>query len=91
MCVCVCVLDLDLSVVILETPLHCGQTSTAAFLNMWSGSGSQLESKKIYCAGGIQHCKCHKRCALNFATWNIHTLVESAGGDRRICWSQFDS
>lgn len=30
----------------------------------------------------------HKRRIFSFASWNVRTLVESAGGDRRICRSR---
>ena len=30
----------------------------------------------------------HRAHAVTFATWNVRTLVENAGGDRRICRSR---
>ena len=32
--------------------------------------------------------KSRSRCKLYFATWNVRTLVENFGGDRRICRSR---
>ena len=32
--------------------------------------------------------KCNSTRAITFATWNVRTLVENAGGDRRICRSR---
>ena len=35
-----------------------------------------------------QKAKGSKHCTIALATWNVRTLVENAGGDRRICRSR---
>ena len=37
---------------------------------------------------GSKRARFHPRRALLVATWNVRTLVESVGGDRRICRSR---
>lgn len=48
-------------------------------------SGQKTEAK-----GSSHHAVTHARAhVISIATWNVRTLVESAGGDRRICRSRW--
>ena len=48
-----------------------------------SENQQRVKSAKPNCS--VRGSKLHPRRTLQFATWNIRTLVENAGGDRRIC------
>ena len=89
--------------VILVTQCYCGQSRqllsctccvSPVLESSFPASSLQLEVRHSFCTrmtrGQGTKAKGRKYCTRNISivTWNIRTLVESAGGDRRICRSR---
>ena len=50
--------------------------------------GDSAAQRQGHTSRGSGHARLHRRRCFTVSTWNVRTLVESAGGDRRICRSR---
>ena len=53
-----------------------------------TGDGSSITQRRKSIKRSSRRGKVHSRQYIVVATWNVCTLVEDAGGDRRICRSR---